>query len=784
MKRTILVGVGGLVLGAVLTLLLIGLSVMPRLEPGPEPEAEMADMPVMAQAAPPPTAAFDMAEESLRGGGIAPGGGGERKRSPAAFGMMKKGMSAGAMPPPPPPPAAPAPKQEEAAAPSGRAWFPETFLFEPLVVTNASGEASVPVKVPDRLTRWRVLALAHSRSGAQAGAVSTFASSLPTYVDPVLPAFLRAGDVVRMPVQVVNTTGTAVTRALKVEAQGGVAVEGGTRTVTVPAAGSVVEYVTLRAARPGPVTVRAALEGADSVERGFDVWPTGQLVRETRGGTLAAPRTLELVGAASPVEGSERVRLLVFPGALGVLRSELAAAPGRTGEAEDAYALLLTGRAPALLQGLGGTVEPRALEQASMLAGQRVLRAGRAPDVATATLLAEAALAHPGNPVLARLGERLSEQVARAQRPDGTCQGGEGWTLQRLLVATAECTRVVRAGAGTDAGRRRASAFGARAAGAFERSLSRIRDGYTAAAVLASGGVSGSVRDTLRGRVREALQRRPDGAAYLPVPAGVVRADGQVPSEAEATALAVLALVEDKEAPRADLGTSLLADYRPESGWGDGRANLAGLQAVLALFKEPLPSQVRVVLERDGQPVTEGTFDAKALREVLALEAEAPGSAGTHSWSVRAEPAVPGLGFSLTLAARVPWRASEPGHGLELAMKVAADAKVGMPVEVTLQAASPAGLELTLRQELPAGVQVDRPSLDELVRQGRVAAYDVEDGAVSLTLPPRGAAEPFTARFRVVPTLAGTLQAGASSLSLVGSENTAFRVVPTTWTIR
>ncbi|WP_395845250.1 alpha-2-macroglobulin family protein [Cystobacter fuscus] len=784
MKRTILVGVGGLVLGAVLTLLLIGLSVMPRLSPQPEPEAAMAEMPAMAQAARPPAADFSEADESLRGIGAAPGRGGARKqRAPAAFGMqMDKAMPAGAMAPPPPPPA-PAPMQEEAAAPSGRAWFPETFLFEPLVVTDASGEASVPVKVPDRLTRWRVLALAHSRSGAQAGAVSTFASSLPTYVDPVLPAFLRAGDVVRMPVQVVNTTGAAVTRALKVEAQG-VAVEGGTRTVTVPAAGSVVEYVTLRAARPGPVTVRAALEGADSVERGFDVWPTGQLVRETRGGTLAAPRTLELVGAASPVEGSERVRLLVFPGALGVLRSELAAAPGRTGGAEDAYALLLTGRAPALLQGLGGTVEPRALEQASVLAGQRVLRAGRAPDVATAALLAEAALAHPGNPVLARLGERLSEQVARAQRPDGTCQGGEGWTLQRLLVATAECTRVVRAGMGTDAGSRRASAFGARAAGAFERSLSRIRDGYTAAAVLASGGVSGSVRDTLRGRVREALQRRPDGAAYLPVPAGVVRADGQVPSEAEATALAVLALVEDKQAPLADLGTSLLADYRPESGWGDGRANLAGLQAVLALFKEPLPSQVRVVLERDGQPVTEGTFDAKALREVLALEAEAPGSVGPHTWSVRAEPAVPGLGFSLTLAARVPWRASEPGHGLELAMKVAADAKVGMPVEVTLQAASPAGLELTLRQELPAGVQVDRPSLEELVRQGRVTAYDVEDGAVSLTLPPRGAAEPFTARFRVVPTLAGSLQAGASSLSLVGSENTAFRVAPTTWTVR
>ncbi|MFL5352929.1 alpha-2-macroglobulin family protein [Archangium sp.] len=687
-----------------------------------------------------------------------------------------RAMKPGAPPPPPAPPS-------EAPATPGRAWFPETFLFEPLVVTDENGLASVPVKVPDRLTNWRVLALAHSRSGAQAGAVSTFAGTLPTYVDPVLPPFLRAGDVVRVPVQVVNTTQAPVTRALKVEAQGAV-VEGGSRTVTVPAAGSVVEYVTVRTARPGPVTVRASLGATDSVVRSFDVWPTGRPVSQTRGGTLAAPRSLELEGPADAVAGSERVRLLVFPGALGVLRSELAAANGRGGVAEDAYTLLLAGRATELLKSLGGTADAEELKRMSALSGQRVLRAGRTPDVATAALLAEAALVHPDNPVLARLGERLSAQVAAAQRPDGTCQGADGWTLQRLLVATADCARAVRAGAGSDAGRLRGSAFGARVAGAFERYAARVQDGYTAAAVLASGGVSGTVRDALRKQVRDALRKRADGSAFLPVGPGVVRADGEVPSEAEATALAVLALLEDKEAPLADLGTSLLADYRPEYGWGDGRANLVGLKAALALFKEPLPAQVRVVLERDGKVLTEGTFDAKALREVLALEGAAPGSAGKHTWAVRAEPAVPGLGFSLTLGGYVPWRASPAGSGLELAVKGPAEVKVGMPAELTVQAASPAGMALTLRQGLPAGVQVDRASLEALVSEGKVTAFEVEDGAVSLTLPPRGAAEPFTARFRVVPTLAGSLQAGASSLSPVDRPELVFHVPPATWAVR
>ena len=58
--------------------------------------------------------------------------------------------------------AAPAPPAKESTAKvveesskadhsgQGRSWFPETFLFEPLVETNEAGLAQVPVPVPDR----------------------------------------------------------------------------------------------------------------------------------------------------------------------------------------------------------------------------------------------------------------------------------------------------------------------------------------------------------------------------------------------------------------------------------------------------------------------------------------------------------------------------------------------------------------------------------------------------------------------------------------------------------
>ena len=101
-----------------------------------------------------------------------------------------------------------------------RSWFPESLLWQPLVETDDDGVATVPVKVPDQLTTWRVLALAHDRRGQQAGAEQTFVGTLPVYVEPVVPGWLYAGDRVVVPVQAMNTTGDRLSAELTVRATG------------------------------------------------------------------------------------------------------------------------------------------------------------------------------------------------------------------------------------------------------------------------------------------------------------------------------------------------------------------------------------------------------------------------------------------------------------------------------------------------------------------------------------------------------------------------------------
>lgn len=738
-----------------------------QMEPAPVAAARGEDDGVdYEREAPPPPPAMKRMK-------VAPKGYASRAKEEAKMAMMA---------------AAPAAEPGEAAASEGaasaptRAWFPETFLFEPLVVTDDAGRATVPVRVPDRLTRWHVLALAHSRSGAQAGAVTSFLGTLPTYVDPVIPGFLLAGDEVRLPIQMVNTTKAEVATPLKIEAVGA-AVGGAPASARIPAEGSRVEYVTLRTSQPGKVALKATLGSTDAVVREVDVQPSGRPILQTTGGTLAAPRTVELSGPADALPQSQRVRLLVYPGALAVLRAELAAATNRGGDADDAYALLLSGKAAELLRSLGDEPDADALRTLRVISTQRAVRLARSPSTATATLLAEAALSHPDQPLLARLGERMAATVASAQRPDGTCQGGDGWTLQRLLVTTADCVRAVRAASDSQAAKNRAAAVAIRASGAFERYLDQVQDGYTAAAILASGSVTGAAAEKLRTVVRDGLKQRTDGTQVLGVDASVQRPDGERPSEEEATALAVLALQGDAKAPLADLGAAVLGGYRASSGWGDGRANLVCLQAVLALFKERIPPNVKILLQMDGKTVTEGTLDAKALREVLALEAAAPGATGPHTWTIRADPPVPGLGYSLALQSWVPWK-KETASGLELSVKTAAELRVGQPAEVDVAAAVPAGLPVKIRHALPAGVQPDTASLDALVSNGTISRYETEDGAISLEVPGKPPGQTFAARYRVIPTLAGTLHAPASSIAPLARSEQVSYVPSGAWSVR
>ncbi len=96
---------------------------------------------------------------------------------------------------------------EEANAPIRvRSDFNPLAVFEPSVPTDAQGRAAVRVKVPDNLTRYRVMVVAVEGQKQFGKGESSITARLPLMARPSPPRFLNFGDSFELPVVVQNQT--------------------------------------------------------------------------------------------------------------------------------------------------------------------------------------------------------------------------------------------------------------------------------------------------------------------------------------------------------------------------------------------------------------------------------------------------------------------------------------------------------------------------------------------------------------------------------------------------
>lgn len=88
--------------------------------------------------------------------------------------------------------------------PRVREFFPETFIFEPALITDRSGRATLTVTMPDAITTWRVTASASSAGGELGSTLSQIKVFQDFFVDIDLPVSLTEGDEISIPVALYN----------------------------------------------------------------------------------------------------------------------------------------------------------------------------------------------------------------------------------------------------------------------------------------------------------------------------------------------------------------------------------------------------------------------------------------------------------------------------------------------------------------------------------------------------------------------------------------------------
>ncbi len=720
----------------------------------------------MAPAEPEPAMDWEgEAEEVMDGFADDAGGGKGYGGAPKpASAMRLQGLSAA--PPPPPPPGAPPADNAEGSGERVREWFPESFLWQPRVETDAEGTATLDVTVPDQLTTWRVLALAHTREGQQAGAIHTFDSRLPVYVDPVVPGWMFAGDRLELPVQVVNTTSKPVESTLSVEATGSLSGTG-VASVSLGARGSSVQKVELTTAGAGESKVFARLTDADAAERVIPVEPSGRPVRSRRGGSLAGPREFKMKSPTGTDASTQRLAVQVFPGPLAVLQAEVdRAATGAASPSQAAYGFALARSLTTLAARASTELDPKAVRRLRIVSWQRVVKHARSPNAGAAADILAAMRGVEDHELAVELEQRLVRVLLDGQRGGGDWARQSNAPMQQVLVQTAYAARVLPDDA--DGPRLRAT-------GAIERFQRDIDDPYTAAVVLSAGLAGGELKERLQELLADAISTSDDGSRSISVPSGVKNPWGSAPSKAEMLAWAALA-TEDASVS-GDLVAELMTGYDAAWGFGAYQADVIALEAVVSALPG-ISEPVEVVLSVDGQDVSRATLDPAQPKVPALLEARPAGNTGRIG--LRVEPEVPGLAWVAGLNSWVPWTGDERMAGVEFEMK-AEPMSVGRDSQLTLSLSAPSGTQLWVEQGLPAGTTIDEDALAGL--SSVLQSHEVRQDRVLLTTRRFGAGEIIEIPLTVRPAFSGSFQTAPMSLARSSSESSKMYFAPHVWEV-
>ena len=153
--------------------------------------------------------------------------------------------------------------------------FNPVALFLPNATLDANGCVRVPVKLPDSVTRYRVIVAACWGANHFGRGESAITARLPLMVRPSPPRFLNYGDGCELAVVVQNCGDAAVEAAVAMDVANLEPTAGMGRAVTVPAGDRVEVRFPVKTASPGTARVQLAAVapvGQDSARLEFPVW--------------------------------------------------------------------------------------------------------------------------------------------------------------------------------------------------------------------------------------------------------------------------------------------------------------------------------------------------------------------------------------------------------------------------------------------------------------------------------------------------------------------------------
>jgi hypothetical protein len=213
-----------------------------------------------------------------------------------------------------------------------RSDFTETVYWNAGVKTDASGIATVTFNLSDSVTSFRVLADAFSEDGALGSGLSEIESVQPFSIEPKIPLQVTSGDVIQLPIGIVNGMSREL-RGAEVNAKGPGGIKftmSGNSLASLRAKERTRRFVQLDVARDFSGLAKLTFDGkasgySDTVTRTLDVQSPGFPHETTTGGMLDrhGSTSFAFTVPADIIRGSASSSVTVYPSPLASMTDAL-----------------------------------------------------------------------------------------------------------------------------------------------------------------------------------------------------------------------------------------------------------------------------------------------------------------------------------------------------------------------------------------------------------------------------------------------------------------------------
>jgi uncharacterized protein YfaS (alpha-2-macroglobulin family) len=205
------------------------------------------------------------------------------------------------------------------AGPRVREYFPETLYWNPALLTDDHGQATLTLPLADSITTWRLSLIANTQAGQLGSADAPLKVFQEFFVDLDLPIALTQNDRMELPVAVYNYLTTPQTVTLTLQQQPWFTLTGSpVKTVTLAANQVRVVSFPIVAKAIGGHSLTVTAKGthlSDAVRRAIEVTPDGKEVRTALNDRLEGTVEKTVSFPANAVPGSQAIWVKLYPGA-------------------------------------------------------------------------------------------------------------------------------------------------------------------------------------------------------------------------------------------------------------------------------------------------------------------------------------------------------------------------------------------------------------------------------------------------------------------------------------